>query len=647
MSITNNKLVGKLGTNKIKGSGITVKGETGNGIDRIEKTSSVGLIDTYTIYFTNGTTSNFTIKNGEQGIQGEQGYTPIKGTDYFTEEEIANITQDILVDVNSFDITIVNELPIENIRTKVIYFVLSTEAKEQDVYDEYIYINNQWEHIGSTKVDLTDYYEKEETDEIVNEKAIVDKTTISGKTSQEGTPSPTNIVPIKNVNVRNINIVPTTEEYWEQGSFSSSNGELNESTTRIRTKEKYGILPNETYVCKINNSKYNIVNILFYDNDSNYLTNVTNLLGVSTSSIATEVIFTTPENASLILIAIKNADNTSVIQPDEITQAKLKIEQDTITTTYTPYNYGLLDLNLQKDTDTKTVTLISKRLHEDDSVDENGFHYKKGIYEFTGNEACFLSQTGTYAVFGLTVSGIKQSSRFASNYFTDLRFISQLKENIGIGNNNTVDRVYMSNGISTTASELKSWLAEKYASGTPVTIEYELAEQEDEEFDETNQIAWNTLENLLINSYTFVNSSSDELQPTITLTEYTANEIYRETINKVKEIDTNLTELMSKESFIIQECKSEDNWNDILISGYSSITTIIGSALGIGAPTGAYTYGVLITINPTHSTTETFKMAQIYICDNPSTTGRGIYIRTRYSKNWVCITGSAVSPVTE
>lgn len=43
------------------------QGETGNGIDRIEKTSTSGLVDTYTIYYTNGTTTTFTVTNGQSG----------------------------------------------------------------------------------------------------------------------------------------------------------------------------------------------------------------------------------------------------------------------------------------------------------------------------------------------------------------------------------------------------------------------------------------------------------------------------------------------------------------------------------------------------------------------------------------------------
>ncbi len=59
------------------------KGETGNGIELIEKDKSEGNVDTYIIYFTDGTTSSFTVtngENGEQGIQGEpgkDGHTPV------------------------------------------------------------------------------------------------------------------------------------------------------------------------------------------------------------------------------------------------------------------------------------------------------------------------------------------------------------------------------------------------------------------------------------------------------------------------------------------------------------------------------------------------------------------------------------------
>ena len=55
------------------------KGDAGNGIDRIELTDSEGNVDTYTIYFTDGTEMTFTITNGEDGSQGIQGETGADG----------------------------------------------------------------------------------------------------------------------------------------------------------------------------------------------------------------------------------------------------------------------------------------------------------------------------------------------------------------------------------------------------------------------------------------------------------------------------------------------------------------------------------------------------------------------------------------
>ena len=56
-------------------------GLTGNGIERIEKTSTSGIIDIYTIYFTNGTTFEYQITNGVvHYYDGEYEVTPMPFT---------------------------------------------------------------------------------------------------------------------------------------------------------------------------------------------------------------------------------------------------------------------------------------------------------------------------------------------------------------------------------------------------------------------------------------------------------------------------------------------------------------------------------------------------------------------------------------
>ena len=51
---------------------VRAEGE-GTGIDRIEKTGTQGLVDTYTIYYTDGTTHTYTVTNGADGQDGRDG----------------------------------------------------------------------------------------------------------------------------------------------------------------------------------------------------------------------------------------------------------------------------------------------------------------------------------------------------------------------------------------------------------------------------------------------------------------------------------------------------------------------------------------------------------------------------------------------
>lgn len=70
---------------KAGGGGSGTPGKDGVGIDRIEKTSTQGLVDTYTIYLTDESTYTFTVTNGKdgnpgaKGDPGEDGITPTIG----------------------------------------------------------------------------------------------------------------------------------------------------------------------------------------------------------------------------------------------------------------------------------------------------------------------------------------------------------------------------------------------------------------------------------------------------------------------------------------------------------------------------------------------------------------------------------------
>ena len=101
--------------------------------------------------------------------RGYKGDTPLKGIDYYTEVDKQELINEILSQVNQFSVEVVSELPTEEIKETTIYFVPKENSKQKDVYDEYIYINNDWEHIGTTEIDLSNYYNKVEVDSKVQE----------------------------------------------------------------------------------------------------------------------------------------------------------------------------------------------------------------------------------------------------------------------------------------------------------------------------------------------------------------------------------------------------------------------------------------------------------------------------------------------
>ena len=72
-----------------------------------------------------------------------------------------------IADVSGFHAEIVSELP-ETGKTNILYLVVKTEAASGNGYDEYLYINNAWELIGNTNIDLSGYVQASEMHAITN-----------------------------------------------------------------------------------------------------------------------------------------------------------------------------------------------------------------------------------------------------------------------------------------------------------------------------------------------------------------------------------------------------------------------------------------------------------------------------------------------
>lgn len=75
-------------------------------------------------------------------------------------------------DITSFDYQVVQTLPATGVKGTI--YLVSNSGTSPNIYDEYIYVNNSFEKIGTTEIDLSDYVTEETLDN-----ALADYTTTS------------------------------------------------------------------------------------------------------------------------------------------------------------------------------------------------------------------------------------------------------------------------------------------------------------------------------------------------------------------------------------------------------------------------------------------------------------------------------------
>ena len=75
-----------------------------------------------------------------------------KKSETYTKTEVNNLVNGI----STMNVSVVNSLPTTGSAT-TIYLVAKTSSATQNIYDEYLYVNNKWEKIGDTQIDLSGY----------------------------------------------------------------------------------------------------------------------------------------------------------------------------------------------------------------------------------------------------------------------------------------------------------------------------------------------------------------------------------------------------------------------------------------------------------------------------------------------------------
>ena len=189
----------------------------GRGIVNVTKASTVENVDTYNINYTDGKNPDtFTVTNAvgvgymeesvydtnHNGIVDNSEKLNSQNADYYLDYNNFNHTPDIpsktsdlannsgfinnavndlinyynkveindmISNISTLNILVVDELPTSDISTTTIYFMPNGETGN-NVYNEYIYVSSKWELIGTTEVDLSNYYTKSEIDTKINSK---------------------------------------------------------------------------------------------------------------------------------------------------------------------------------------------------------------------------------------------------------------------------------------------------------------------------------------------------------------------------------------------------------------------------------------------------------------------------------------------
>lgn len=92
----------------------------------------------------------------------EKGYTTmgaVESKGYQTAPQVTSAISTALADITGIEFAIVDDLPTVG-SAGTIYLVLKATTATGNIYTEYIYVNNKFETLGDTTVDLSGYLQK-------------------------------------------------------------------------------------------------------------------------------------------------------------------------------------------------------------------------------------------------------------------------------------------------------------------------------------------------------------------------------------------------------------------------------------------------------------------------------------------------------
>ena len=158
MATSNNSSVTLIARGNIRPNTIAVGGGKG-GVSNYELLTHKPSINGHEL-IGNKTNADLGIPTDTQDLTNTAGFITKLVDDlvnYYTKLEI----DDIINQIKQSSFRIVDDLPLVG-DPGVIYLILNSTPQSRNYYDEYIYVDNRWEKIGTTEIDLSGYVTDEE-----------------------------------------------------------------------------------------------------------------------------------------------------------------------------------------------------------------------------------------------------------------------------------------------------------------------------------------------------------------------------------------------------------------------------------------------------------------------------------------------------
>lgn len=238
--------------------------------------------------------------------------------------------------------------------------------------------------------------------------------------------------------------------------------------------------------------------------DYNYLSRINNTQNTSSGYVS--YTFTTPANCNKIFIQFRStleviATGSYDMSTTSITEVQL--EKGTKT-----------DYEPNQETSV-TFPFGEQKLAKGDYLASDGIHHEKGQIILTGTENWVRSSDNLFQISGIVfpsnVALRTENTKAYSNMYKYAYYSSNITTNL---QNNEFSwsgaKVFaIRDNNYSTATDWKIHLAELYANGTPVIVEYELAEPTTAPYTQAQQTAYNNLQNLILfEGYNYIEMTS-------------------------------------------------------------------------------------------------------------------------------------------